>query len=99
MTISVRNILDTIDEFLVDNISNGEGGKLWDVLTALRGPDDESDWASKYTATGPIRAAAFPRFAEGLLFARSAWTPGPTQRYPGPWKSHATHTQAARQTL
>lgn len=53
----LRAQLDQIDQWLTEP----GGGALWDVLSALRGPDDES--ISKGTTTIPIRVAAFPKMA------------------------------------
>jgi hypothetical protein len=67
---TVREMLDVIDVFLTEN-RNEPGlalhgytptlaAQLWDVLSALRGPDS-SDLAIKSKTTIPIRRAAFPR--------------------------------------
>jgi len=56
----VRQILDQIDEFLLN--SNSDSERLWDVLSALRGPDKFS-YGDKVTTTNAIRVAAFPRTA------------------------------------
>ncbi|OFV82551.1 MAG: hypothetical protein A2W26_02285 [Acidobacteria bacterium RBG_16_64_8] len=56
-TLTLREMLDVIDEYLSTG-NNGWG--LWSVLTALRGPDDES-WDKKVTTTAVIRLRAFPK--------------------------------------
>ena len=58
---TVREVLDVIDEFLARGDSRA--GALWDVLTALRGPDDESKEQLKSSTTSHIRRAAFPLLA------------------------------------
>jgi hypothetical protein len=58
---TARDMLDTLDKFLATG--QDEAKTLWDVLTALRGPDNGSDQAKEH-ATIPIRRAAFPRTTE-----------------------------------
>lgn len=63
-----RSLLDAIDAFLSDpNVPEQERAGLWDVLTALRGPEGKDDCperkAVKEAVTGVIRANAFPRTA------------------------------------
>ena len=54
------DVLDVIDRFLAsDGVATDEKRALWDVLTALRGPDNGSD-DMKNAATIPIRRAALP---------------------------------------
>lgn len=61
MTPALRNVLDKLDEIIVaDDATSRE---LWDVLTALRGPDS-GDARLKHESTVHIRQAAFPRTAE-----------------------------------
>lgn len=62
-----REVLDVIDEFLATaaNVSPigfhyQEADNLWNVLTALRGPDDEVE-ENKVAFTAVIRGTAFPR--------------------------------------
>lgn len=79
MTKETRQMLNTIDEFLLRcDVSSGE---LWDVLTALRGPDDNK-WtnyedgtydSTKDVTTLPIRIAAFPKSA-GDKNLQARWT-------------------------
>lgn len=57
---TLRGILNEIDLVLASNTAVSQ--KLWDVLTALRGPDDCAVM-SKLMGTVPIRRAAFPRTA------------------------------------
>jgi len=56
----VREMLDRIDTFLVTGDQHAE--RLWNVLSALRGPDNDS-YGDKVSTTNAIRAAAFPRTA------------------------------------
>lgn len=56
---AVREMLDKIDVFL-STAPIDEAQQLWDVLTALRGPDDD-DPELKSRTTTHIRAAAFPK--------------------------------------
>jgi hypothetical protein len=65
---TAREMLDLIDQFLVsppipfsgsDPFGPTEQKALWDVLSALRGPDDMKD-AVKHVTTARIRKAAFP---------------------------------------
>lgn len=69
---ATRKMLDQIDEFLVGDNQNA-AVELWDVMTALRGPDShDSSTISEYkgmnglksATTAPIRRAALPRTAE-----------------------------------
>lgn len=80
-----REMLDAIDAFLAAHTIDGEGGKLWDVLTALRGPDNE-DVELKLTTTAPIRRAAFPKLQESLQTTSREgtmrWVPGYSWTWP-----------------
>lgn len=63
---SVRGMLNVIDRFLVKNNEQDWGSKasqLWDVLSALRGPDSRES-VVKGARTIPIRRAAFPLVAK-----------------------------------
>lgn len=63
--VTARAMLDVIDAFLAsEKTSPTEKRKLWNVLTALRGPDISPAGQVKRISTGPIRMAAFPRFGE-----------------------------------
>lgn len=62
---TMRDVLDLIDAVLLRR--DEESAKLWNVLTALRGPDS-GDEALKLATTCHVRQAAFPRTAN-----RSAW--------------------------
>lgn len=69
---TAREMLDLIDDFFTDmSIPVDESRKLWDVLSALRGPDEihrvDSTPNQKATATIPIRRAAFPKVAAAYL--------------------------------
>lgn len=61
ISLETREILDKIDEFLVQRNTNSQD--LWDILTALRGPDSEHN-DIKHVTTVPIRSAAFPKTAK-----------------------------------
>ena len=54
-----RDILNDIDDWSV-SAHFREVEKLWDVLTALRGPDS-GDWNTKRETTVVIRAIALPK--------------------------------------
>lgn len=57
MTEKLRNQLNVIQEMLKEE----DGDNLWDILSALRGPDnDDPKWSIKKQTTSYIRAAAFP---------------------------------------
>jgi hypothetical protein len=57
----VRALLDQIDSFFITEEA-ADTRPLWDILTALRGPDNDDEEA-KETTTIPIRRAAFPRLS------------------------------------
>jgi len=59
---TARQVLDIIDKFLVGDFMN-EARKLWDILAALRGPDD-AKIGDKNGTTCPIRCAALPLTAK-----------------------------------
>lgn len=61
-----REILDKIDEFLAKG--NADSQDLWDILTALRGPDSEND--IKHVTTIPIRNTALPKTTKVAI---SSW--------------------------
>lgn len=62
--VKLRHQLDTIDGWL----SEKGGDLLWDVLTALRGPDAGTyNYELKDRTTIHIRRAAFPRTADGYV--------------------------------
>jgi hypothetical protein len=63
MDSKLREVLDQIDTVLAEN--GFDAAQLWNVLTALRGPDnvDDGDYRTKQEVTVPIRRAAFPRTA------------------------------------
>lgn len=66
MTPGVRAALDAVEDVLLG--LDTDATDLWDILSALRGPDDRRAYGdprgSKKSATVPIRRAAFPRLAE-----------------------------------
>jgi len=62
---SFREVLSFLDDWICASIRLGHAQdveRLWDVLTALRGPDDENS-RQKEEVTVHIRRAAFPAFA------------------------------------
>ncbi len=76
---TTRGMLDLIDKFL--SRCNRESGELWDVLSALRGPDDDGDEQLKKRTTILIRRAAFSKLRRVMTHA--TWTSGPSGRCPG----------------
>lgn len=62
---SVRDVLDVIDNALCE-LPKREATHLWDILTALRGPDMPGTAVFKATTTSHIRAFAFPRTAREI---------------------------------
>lgn len=94
--VTFRQMLRQIDIFLLQR--NGDGRKLWDVLSALRGPDSQ-DPILKHRTTEAIRTRAFPKCAKHnrhlpALFAM------PTTLYSssgpkGHFQSHADKAWAA----
>ena len=60
---TMREMLDVLDAFFVE-ADPYDARCVWDVLTALRGPDDAKEHPlSKVRGTVHVRAAAFPRTA------------------------------------
>jgi hypothetical protein len=104
-TRKVRVMLDQIDEFLSSR-ENGEDGsarKLWDVLTALRGPDD-GDHSLKQRTTCVIRTEAFPRTSERSFNVGAEFSGGlipfragchQAKDFASHFTSHATHAAQA----
>ena len=78
MSPRTRKMLDQIDTFLA-RPATAEPGELWDVLTALRGPDSDNEMVKEYT-TCPIRRAAFPKLVSLDI---DDFAPGPSCRRPG----------------
>ena len=60
---TLREHLDLIDQWLSEPSEHAVA--LWNVLTALRGPDSRND-PMKSATTAVIRAAAFPLTAQRL---------------------------------
>lgn len=60
-----RDMLNQIDEFL--SRSDSASAELWQVLSALRGPDENMP-SIKHAMTEPIRTAAFPKTAQVFLY-------------------------------
>lgn len=106
MDAKVREILDKIDDVLADD--SPAGRQLWEVLTALRGPDS-GNTVDKKTKTVPIRRAAFPKTAAkndefGNAFPNGADFGSPESKYNGTEQSDGNfhfygHAFDARYTL
>lgn len=65
MTPEAREMLDQLDEFFVSEAISGlSKSQLWDVLSALRGPDMSDSHQRKVDTTIPIRRAAFPKLTD-----------------------------------
>ena len=71
MDASTRLLLDAIDKHLTKR--DYAAAELWDVLTALRGPDCEEKTGEKDRTTLPIRAAAFPQLAKTHATKNQDW--------------------------
>lgn len=85
---TLKQMLSVLDQFLLR--ANRPAADLWNVLTALRGPDTlEEHLKEAYTI--PIRHAAFPRCRRSTSIAVSGKWPG--RHYPG--GLHAGQTQKA----
>lgn len=101
MTPEARQMLDQIDAFLVQHNDRLPARELWNVLTALRGPDIPARYTKKRT-TVPIRAAAFPRLCALGLFDLAEIQITEYQRDPidGATGSHfLSHVMAAANAL
>lgn len=70
MHANTRKLLDQIDEFLT-TAPLEEAKQLWDVLSALRGPDEPRLGGVKEACTIHIRQAAFPKFAAAFTAPHS----------------------------
>lgn len=57
--LTLRQVLNVIDVALAKK--NDTSTKVWDVLTALRGPDSGAEYMKKETGTVYVRHAAFPK--------------------------------------
>lgn len=106
MYTKTREILDSIDEVLSSDAI--EAGELWNVLTALRGPDNYNQAAAKNESTTHFRRAAFPKAAVvadkhfGFLHGADYTTlPMSIQSYPesGPNDHFWHHARAAASAL
>lgn len=67
---TAREVLDVLDTLLANEevdggLSRPEAQRLWDVLTALRGPDHMDLENEKVYTTAPIRGASFPKLLKG----------------------------------
>jgi len=71
---TAKEMLDVLDEFFV-TAGEEQARNLWAVLSALRGPDDDS-YVLKNCTTEVVRAVAFPRLA--ALWKRELCAVGPT---------------------
>ena len=66
MTPKAREVLDYLDDLFSDPGQVEAATEVWDVITALRGPDTfdhEAAQTLKLDLTIPIRRAAFPKTA------------------------------------
>jgi hypothetical protein len=84
MTRRLRRRLDTIEKWLADP-KDSEGMHLAAILSALRGPDTDSE-GYKTTTTVPIRVAAFPHLAEIAYKTNDVLATGFGQWYMDPKK-------------
>jgi hypothetical protein len=69
---SLKEVLAGLDEWASQDFEKGKG--LWDVLTALRGPDNPKDYFLKVDTTGVIRREAMPkltRLREAVIAGRN----------------------------
>jgi len=78
----VREVLDYLDNVLVkgDNVAES----IWNVLSALRGPDN-AGYGDKCETTNAIRVTAFPRTADadnkgGISLPASFYSPEYSER-------------------
>jgi hypothetical protein len=98
-------VLDLIGRFLVEHQNDGEAEKLWDVLSATRGPDSQS-YIEKTSVTIPIRRAAFPQVVRAGLDVPGA-SFGHNDSYPfteqsvayGHFKTHALEAARALRNM
>ena len=79
---ATREMLAQIDTMLAR--CDVAAGELWEVLTALRGPDlPDNSGALKESTTAHIRREALPRLCIALSESGSRfWKDGPGHRYP-----------------
>lgn len=61
-----REVLDALDEWFAHRPTGQSRKNVWDILSALRGPDDKREFEKKATFTNPIRTHAFPKLREAL---------------------------------
>lgn len=64
-TMTFEEMLARIDVFL--SSGNSEAQKLWAVMTAMRGPDDETLDSLKLRTTNRLRTRAFPKAANSII--------------------------------
>ncbi len=60
MTKTAKDVLNDLDEWMVSTDFH-QRCQLWDVLSALRGPDQLEQSYDKSSTTGWIRVCAFPK--------------------------------------
>jgi len=61
---TAKDFLFTLDTFFAEpekTVPEEEKRKVWDILTALRGPDDDNHYLLKWATTAIIRARVFVR--------------------------------------
>jgi len=85
-----RQALDVIDEMLA-GLPVYERNRLWNVLTALRGPDDE-DIDSKKATTAIIRSVALPKAASITIGFPNASILGLTNEDSEGYAAHRCHS-------
>lgn len=77
MTGKVRQVLDQIDAVLAEG--SDDSRRLWDIMTALRGPDHFENQGRKDTGTIYIRQAAFPTTAKSANWWYASINPNPNR--------------------
>lgn len=61
--VAARRMIDALDEFFADRkISQRDHAAVWDILSALRGPDLSAAPMLKLRTTAVLRALTFPRY-------------------------------------
>lgn len=89
MTNEAKMMLEKLDDFFAsDDVEVDAKQEVWNVLSALRGPDKRED--SKLYTTVPIRRAAFPRMAATVCYLPVAFG-FPTTEYLGPKEAPVDH--------
>ena len=58
---------------MAEEMTEAEARDLWDVLTALRGPDDAADYGAKTATTAAVRYEALPLTAARRSYGPFSW--------------------------